>query len=186
MNYTEKLWDILLCFPMPDYGARKPTWRSRVWWLANIGLIWRHMKTLYWIYNGGCEICRAVTSLAVLGGQESTFLMFSSNFEQFFLLFLKLYLFSSPFWPSGWASRPPGKALTTPLAENSSVKDSVWFDRKINHWLDSFWMQCAIIDHFRIVSIRPGWAHSQRRVGVNITIPSIDRHVNERGLAQFS
>ena len=27
------------------------------------------------------------------------------------------------------------------------------------------------IDHFRIVSIRPGWAHSQRRVCVNITIP---------------
>ena len=27
------------------------------------------------------------------------------------------------------------------------------------------------IDHFRIVSIRPGWAHSQRRVGVNITTP---------------
>ena len=27
------------------------------------------------------------------------------------------------------------------------------------------------VDHFRIVSIRPGWAHSQRRVGVNITIP---------------
>ena len=27
------------------------------------------------------------------------------------------------------------------------------------------------IDHFCIVSIRPGWAHSQRRVGVNITIP---------------
>ena len=27
------------------------------------------------------------------------------------------------------------------------------------------------IDHFRIVSIRPGWAHSQRRVRVNITIP---------------
>ena len=27
------------------------------------------------------------------------------------------------------------------------------------------------IHHFRIVSIRPGWAHSQRRVGVNITIP---------------
>ena len=29
----------------------------------------------------------------------------------------------------------------------------------------------SFIDHFRIVSIRPGWAHSQRRVGVNITIP---------------
>ena len=30
-------------------------------------------------------------------------------------IFLKLYLFSSSFWPSGWASRPPGKALATPL-----------------------------------------------------------------------
>ena len=31
---------------------------------------------------------------------------------------------------------------------------------------------CIIdIDHSHIVSIRPGWAHSQRRVGVNITIP---------------
>ena len=27
------------------------------------------------------------------------------------------------------------------------------------------------IDHSHIVSIRPGWAHSQRRVGENITIP---------------
>ena len=27
------------------------------------------------------------------------------------------------------------------------------------------------IDHSHIVSIRPSWAHSQRRVGVNITIP---------------
>ena len=31
---NEKFWDILLCFPMPDCGARKPTWRWRVWWLA--------------------------------------------------------------------------------------------------------------------------------------------------------
>ena len=29
----------------------------------------------------------------------------------------------------------------------------------------------VIIDHSHIVLIRPGWAHSQRRVGVNITIP---------------
>ena len=35
------------------------------------------------------------------------------------------------------------------------------------------------MDHSHIVSIRPGWVHSERRVGVNITIPSIDRHVNE-------
>ena len=45
-------------------------------------------------------------------GKGSTLLIFSSNFNQFFL---KLYLFSSSFWPSGWATRPPGKALATPL-----------------------------------------------------------------------
>ena len=43
----------------------------------------------------------------------------SSSFAKilinFFLFFLKLDSFSSSFWPSGWASRPPGKALATPL-----------------------------------------------------------------------
>ena len=29
----------------------------------------------------------------------------------FFLFFLKLFSFSSSFWLSGWATRPPGKAL---------------------------------------------------------------------------
>ena len=48
-------------------------------------------------------------------GKSSTFLILSSNFDQFFLFFLKLFLFSSSFWPSGWATRPPGKALATPL-----------------------------------------------------------------------
>ena len=33
------------------------------------------------------------------------------------------------------------------------------------------WLNWCFIDHSHIVSIRPGWAHSQRRVGVNITIP---------------
>ena len=32
-----------------------------------------------------------------------------------FYFFLKLYSFSSSFWSSGWATRPPGKALATPL-----------------------------------------------------------------------
>ena len=40
---------------------------------------------------------------------------FPSNFDQFILFFLKLYSFSSSFWFSGWAARPPGKALATPL-----------------------------------------------------------------------
>ena len=52
-----------------------------------------------------------MVNLIVPGGQEFHFPYFSSNFDQFFLFFLKLYLFSSLFWPSGWVSRPPGKAL---------------------------------------------------------------------------
>ena len=58
---------------------------------------------------------RAVASLTVPGGQGSTFLIFSSNFDQFSLFFLRFYLFSSSFWLSGWASRPPGKSVATPL-----------------------------------------------------------------------
>ena len=53
--------------------------------------------------------------LTVPGGQEFHFPHFSSNFDKIFVFFLKLYLFSSSFWPSGWTSRPPGKALVTPL-----------------------------------------------------------------------
>ena len=67
---------------------------------------------------------RAVASLTVPGGQEFHFPHFSSNFDQFYLFFLKLFSFSSSFWPSGWASRPPGKALATPLG--SEVPRSCW------------------------------------------------------------
>ena len=48
-----------------------------------------------------CHTNRAVASLTAPGGQEFHFPHFSSNFDQFFLFFLKLYLFSSSFWPSG-------------------------------------------------------------------------------------
>ena len=52
----------------------------------------------------------------VRGGQGFQFPHFFLKFRSIFLIFsLKLYLFSSSFWPSGWASRPPGKALATPL-----------------------------------------------------------------------
>ena len=60
---------------------------------------------------------RAVASLTVPGGQEFHFPHFSPNFDLFFLFFLKLFSFSSSFWLSGWASRPPGKALATPLGD---------------------------------------------------------------------
>ena len=33
---NKKFWDILLCFPIPDCGKRKPTCRSWVWWLAKL------------------------------------------------------------------------------------------------------------------------------------------------------
>ena len=62
-----------------------------------------------------CLRLRAVASFTAPGGQEFHFPHFSSNFDQFFLFFLKLYLSTSSFWPSGWASRLPGKALATPL-----------------------------------------------------------------------
>ena len=58
---------------------------------------------------------RAVASLTVPGGQEFHFPHFFLKFQLNFLFFLNLYLFSSSFWPSGWASRPPGKAPATPL-----------------------------------------------------------------------
>ena len=52
---------------------------------------------------------QGVASLTVPGGQEFPFLHFPSNFDQVFLFFLKLFLFSSSLWLSGWASRPPGR-----------------------------------------------------------------------------
>ena len=66
--------------------------------------------------NNNPTLSRAVASLTVPGGQEFQFPHFSSNFDQFSLFFLNFYSFSSSFLPSGWATRPPGKALATPLA----------------------------------------------------------------------
>ena len=42
-----EFWDILLCYPIADCGKRKPTWRPRCMMIFKIGLIWRHVKTLY-------------------------------------------------------------------------------------------------------------------------------------------
>ena len=47
-------------------------------------------------------------SLTVLGRQEFHYPHFS-NFHHIFLFFLKLSSLLSSFWPSRWASRPPGK-----------------------------------------------------------------------------
>ena len=70
------------------------------------------------VEKGKIEINRAVASLTVQDGQEFHFSHFSSYLDQFFLF--SSNLFSSSFWLSGWASRPPGKALATPL----EIKDT--------------------------------------------------------------
>ena len=58
---------------------------------------------------------RAVASLTIPRGQDFHFPNFSSNFDQFLSFFLKFCSFSPSFWLSGWATRPPGKALATLL-----------------------------------------------------------------------
>ena len=92
-------------------------------WLRDICFIPGHLhwgipSFKKWVGPGARVSNRAVASLTVPDGQEFHFPHFSSNFDEFFSFFLKLYLFSSSFWPSRWASRPPGKALATPLECN--------------------------------------------------------------------
>ena len=59
---------------------------------------------------------RAVASLTVPGGQGFHFPHFLLKFQSIFLIFPQtLLIFFSSFWPFWWATRPPGKALATPL-----------------------------------------------------------------------
>ena len=44
------------------------------------------------------------------------------------LFFLNLSLFSSSFWFSGWAARPPGKALATLLRPRTTWKNVIQWD----------------------------------------------------------
>ena len=62
---------------------------------------------------------KAVASLTV--GKSSTFLILFSNFDQFFLIFLKLISFSSSFWLSGWTTCSTRKDLATPLTRRRSL-----------------------------------------------------------------
>ena len=82
-------------------------------------------------------------------GKSSTFLSFSSNFDQFFLDFLKLNLFSSSFWPSGWASRPPGKALATPLANGQNAPSCDHLTRN-----PKFCIALVMYNYFHLFSYR--------------------------------
>ena len=58
---------------------------------------------------------RALANLIVPGMQDLNFPHSFLKFRSIFLISLKLFSFSSSFWPFGWASHPPGNALATPL-----------------------------------------------------------------------
>ena len=87
------------------------------WHMPNICQIvarayWTGSQNRSILTAGWSMIDRAVASLTFPGGQEfhfpQFFLKFWSIFPQTLLIFFLI-------WPSGWASRPPGKALATPL-----------------------------------------------------------------------
>ena len=69
-----------------------------------------HMQCFSW-----CDQGRSQPHSPGWARVPCSFLIFPSNFNQFFLFFLKLYLCSSSFWPSGWASLPLRKALAPAL-----------------------------------------------------------------------
>ena len=54
---NKKFWDILLYFPIPFHVNRKPTWRSRVWWLAKLAWYNVTWKTLYCAFVILLAIC---------------------------------------------------------------------------------------------------------------------------------
>ena len=46
---NKKLWDLFLLFPIPSNVNRKPTWRSRVWWLAKFAWYDVTWNPLLWL-----------------------------------------------------------------------------------------------------------------------------------------
>ena len=76
------------------------------------------VKHLERIHSTGNKT-RAAASLTVPGGQGFHFPHFFLTFRSIFLIFPQTLLIFSLIWPSGWASRPSGKALATPLNKTS-------------------------------------------------------------------
>ena len=73
-------------------------------------------RTSSYLWQGSkCPLPRAVASLTVPGGREFHFPHLFLKFQRISLIFPQSFSFSSSFWPSGWVTRPPGKALATPL-----------------------------------------------------------------------
>ena len=65
------------------------------------------------------HINRAVARFSLPRGQDKNISSILPHFPVGSLIFPQIF-FSSSFWSSGWAARPPGKALATPLHINSS------------------------------------------------------------------
>ena len=99
-------------------------WVMKLWKGGyNIGLCKSYLVCIPSIPNH-----RAVASLSLPGGQDKKLSSFSFIFPHFSL---NLSPFSSSFWTSGWASRPPGKALATPLPNHPPSAH--------NHWALTSW-----------------------------------------------
>ena len=120
-----------------------PTW-GEVNYSSSIGLVgWTYGRftnsQLPWCFLQATKYSsdRAVASPSLPGGQDKTFpqLQCFLIFLYFLSFFLKFSSFSSSFWSSGWATRPPGKALATPLSSegcscNSAILVSLLVRRK--------------------------------------------------------
>ena len=61
------------------------------------------------------HLSQGVVRLSTPGGQESNISSIFLILLDFLSSFLNISPFSSSIWGSGWADRPPGKALATPL-----------------------------------------------------------------------
>ena len=94
----------------------------------------------------------AVASLSLPGGQDKSISSIFPHFPVFPLIFLNFPSFSSSIRPSGWATRPRGKAMATPLLqtlnkEMGKLWGAKWNDlmRKTGNWAPAWWRNRTLI-----------------------------------------
>ena len=107
---------------------------------------------------------RAVASLSLPGGQDKNI---SSIFPNFLKFFLNFPSFSSSIWLPGWATRPPGKALATPLVpvycKKSPTSDLLNFACiSWVHLVDKLWPGCQVMPKWKRISMPLWFCHINR------------------------
>ena len=84
----------------------------------------------------------------------STFLIFPPNLDYFFLFFSSNFShFPSSFWLSGWATRPPGKALATLLGARENFRGNRKVKKK--NCMQSVQKNCYLC-HFYVEMVKFG------------------------------